>query len=186
MARKKRKTSFEALLLLLLTAILITLIALLLNQIGYLTELKLPDLPILEHLGISVDKADDQQPSAYTEGEVKVCFIDVGQGDSTLIVAPEATVLIDGGTPANGSVVYSLLKEQGIKRLDYVINTHPHSDHVGGLAQVVKSLGKGNVKQVLITEYPDELEPNIQSWPDFLKRAELCGAQISAVQLDEV
>jgi len=186
MARKKRKKSFEAILIFLLTAILLTLIALLLHQMGYLTELKLPNLPFLEDLGISIDKGGADKPTAYTEGQVKICYIDVGQGDSTLIIAPQATVLIDGGTPANGSTVYNLLKEQGIEHLDYVINTHPHSDHIGGLAQVVKNLGKGRVEQVLITQYPPELEPDIQSWPDFLQQAKSCGAEIAAAELDAV
>lgn len=118
------------------------------------------------------------------EGELTVCFIDVGQGDSILIAAPEATVLIDGGTPANGTTVYSFLQEQGIDRLDYVINTHPDSDHVGGLAQVVKKLGSGKVGQLLITAYPEELEPNNQSWPQLLAQAEEAGAQIVTAEAD--
>ncbi|MBP0963270.1 MAG: MBL fold metallo-hydrolase [Oscillospiraceae bacterium] len=189
MARKSRKKPFEAIIILLLTTILLALvimIALMLHQMGYLEKLKLPDLPFLEELGIHLPVSDKNDPVPYTEGQVKVCFIDVEQGDSTLIIAPEATVLIDGGTPAHGSTVYSLLKEQGIGHLDYIINTHPHSDHVGGLVQVVKKLGSGGVEKVLITAYPDHLEPDIQSWPDLLQNAKTVGAEIETAQPDTV
>ena len=185
MANKKRNRPYETVIILLLTTILLALvimIALMLHQMGYLGNLKLPKLPFLEEWGISLPTSDKTDPVPYTEGQVKVCFIDVEQGDSTLIVAPEATVLIDGGTPGQADTIYSLLKEQGIGHLDYVINTHPHSDHVGGLAQVVKNLGKGGVEKVLITDYPDHLEPNIQSWPDFLYNAKAVGAEIETAQ----
>ncbi len=186
MARKKRKKSFEAILIFLLTAILLTLVALLAHQMGYLKEIRLPDLPFLEWKDSSpeADREQEKEQPANADGEVKVCFIDVGQGDSTLIIAPKATVLIDGGTPANGSAIYNLLREQGVKKLDYIINTHPHSDHVGGLAQVVKKLGSGSVDRVLVTSYPEELEPDIQSWPQFLQQATEKGADIEKAQLD--
>lgn len=183
MARKKRKKPFEVIIVLLLTAILLTLvimITLMLHQLGFLQNLKLPDLPFFEQLGISTGT----EPTTYTQGQVKVCFIDVEQGDSTLIVAPEATVLIDGGTPPQANTIYSLLKEQKTSHLDYIINTHPHSDHVGGLAQLVKKLGKGGVEKVLITSYPEQLEPNIQSWPDFLQNAKAVGAEIAQAEPD--
>ena len=137
MANKKRNRPYETVIILLLTTILLALvimIALMLHQMGYLGNLKLPKLPFLEEWGISLPTSDKTDPVPYTEGQVKVCFIDVEQGDSTLIVAPEATVLIDGGTPGQADTIYSLLKEQGIGHLDYVINTHPHADHVGGHA----------------------------------------------------
>ena len=190
MAKRKRKKSFEGLVVFLLFCILLTLLflsALVAHQMGYLQELNLPDLPFFKQPESSAsseelpaDAPDESLP------QVKVCYIDVEQGDSTLIVAPEATVLIDGGTPAQGSTIYDLLKEENIDRLDYIINTHPHSDHVGGLARVVRSLGSGNVGKVLITEYPPELEPDIQSWPQFLETAEIMGADIEPVDAGTV
>jgi len=189
MAKRKRKKSFEGLVVLLLFCILLTLLflsALVAHQMGYLQELDLPDLPFLKQPESSA--AGELPADAPNESlpQVKVCCIDVEQGDSTLIVAPEATVLIDGGTPAQGSAIYDLLKEEKIDRLDYIINTHPHSDHVGGLARVVRSLGSGNVGKVLVTAYPPELEPDIQSWPQFLETAEIMGAEIETAQPDTV
>lgn len=81
---------------------------------------------------------------AYTylmpTGDVVVHFIDVGQGDATLIVAPGGAVLIDGGDNHMGSRVVDYLLSQNIRHLDYVIATHPHADHIGGLIDVINHL----------------------------------------------
>lgn len=69
---------------------------------------------------------------------VKVHFIDVGQGDSILIQSGDASMLIDAGTNESGTVVTDYLKSQGITRLDWVIGTHPHEDHIGGLDNVIR------------------------------------------------
>jgi competence protein ComEC len=64
-----------------------------------------------------------------------VRFLDVGQGDSTLIQAPDGTaVLFDGGPPEAG--VTRLLRKAGVTRLALVVATHPSRDHHGGLAAV--------------------------------------------------
>ncbi|MTI94587.1 MAG: MBL fold metallo-hydrolase [Firmicutes bacterium] len=73
-------------------------------------------------------------------GELSVHFIDVGQGDAILIKAPEANVLIDGGTRGAGADVVNYLRRQGVSRLDIVIGTHPHEDHIGGLLTVFDEL----------------------------------------------
>jgi competence protein ComEC len=65
-------------------------------------------------------------------------FINVGQGDATLIQTPDGkTMLIDGGESDTGIV--SQLQGLGIQRIDLMIATHPHSDHIGGLVQVLQS-----------------------------------------------
>lgn len=66
-------------------------------------------------------------------GEFKVYFIDVGQADAALIVCDGKTMLIDGGNSADSNLMYSFLQRKGITKLDYVIATHAHEDHVGGL-----------------------------------------------------
>ena len=72
-------------------------------------------------------------------GSLQVHFIDVGQGDSTLIIGPDGkVVLIDGGEAGSGALAY--LEDKGIKRVDLMIATHPHADHIGGLVDVLQSL----------------------------------------------
>lgn len=74
------------------------------------------------------------------DGELKVHYISVGQADSILIDLPNNEVmLIDGGTYGKGETVVEYLKQQGVTKIDYLVNTHPHGDHVGGLIHVVES-----------------------------------------------
>lgn len=78
--------------------------------------------------------------SASTK-QLEVHFIDVGQGDATLVKAPSGkTMLIDGGPISSGKDVVAYLKGKGIKSLDYVVATHPDADHIGGLINVLKSI----------------------------------------------
>ena len=72
--------------------------------------------------------------------ELKVHFLDVGQGDSTLIQTPDGiNVLVDGGQKGSGAKVVAFLKAKGVKKLDYVVATHPDADHIGGLIAVLNA-----------------------------------------------
>ncbi len=80
-----------------------------------------------------------------SEDGLLVHFIDVGQGDSILIQQDGHAMLVDAGENDQGETVVSYLKEQGITQLDYVIGTHPHSDHIGGLDDVIQAFETGRV-----------------------------------------
>ena len=82
---------------------------------------------------------------APAEGELAVHFIDVGQGDAILIQAPGKSVLIDGGPRDAASDLTGYLRRGGITRLDLVISTHPHEDHIGGLPAVLEAFSVGEV-----------------------------------------
>ncbi|MHB1325028.1 MAG: DNA internalization-related competence protein ComEC/Rec2 [Thermoleophilia bacterium] len=100
-------------------------------------------------------------PTVYT-----VSFLDVGQGDATLIQVPGgATVLIDGGP---GSGVVDRLKESGVNRLDAVVLTHPHADHLGGLDAVLNTFP---VTAVYDSGFPS----SSPLYRDFLKLVEAKG-----------
>lgn len=76
-----------------------------------------------------------------TKEEMRLHFIDVGQGDSILIEAPNGkTMLIDGGTKGAGKKVVDYLTTQQISKLHYVVATHPDADHIGGLISVLQSI----------------------------------------------
>ena len=83
---------------------------------------------------------------ATVSGPLKVHFIDVGQGDSILIQTPDGkTVLIDGGPKSSGSSLVSYLKKQGITKINVMVATHPHEDHIGGLIDVINNFTVDNI-----------------------------------------
>ena len=103
-----------------------------------------------------------QDPDA---GKLRVTAIDVGQGDSTLIQTPGGrTILIDGGgtsdeTDADASdvgvkIVVPFLSYLGLNRLDVLVLTHPHGDHVGGLAAVLRAQEIGTILDGTTLPYP--------------------------------
>lgn len=79
------------------------------------------------------------------EGDVTVHFIDVGQGDCELIKTKSKAILIDSGEKEYYSDVIDYIKSQNIERLDYVIVTHPHSDHAGGMSFILDEFEVGTV-----------------------------------------
>lgn len=82
----------------------------------------------------------------FSGDKLLIDFIDVGQGDSTLVMFPNQEIaLIDAGTRAGRMEVVKHLQELNIKRIDYLIGTHPHEDHIGGLPEVIRSFKIGKV-----------------------------------------
>ena len=69
----------------------------------------------------------------FLHGDIVVHFIDVGQADAILVESDGENMLVDGGNGADSSLIYAYLKRHGIERIKYLVNSHPHEDHVGGL-----------------------------------------------------
>ncbi|MEM2964344.1 MAG: ComEC/Rec2 family competence protein [Candidatus Bathyarchaeia archaeon] len=83
---------------------------------------------------------------SFPSTSLRVYFLDVGQGDSTLIMFPSgASMLIDGGERAEGAKVADFLSSMGLTSLDVVVATHPHADHIGGLVTVLELFKVGLV-----------------------------------------
>lgn len=77
--------------------------------------------------------------------KLKVHYIDVGQSDCVLISQKNKNMLVDAGDVGDGDTIVEYLKSQGIKKLDYVIATHPHADHIGGMEDVVDHFPIGKI-----------------------------------------
>ena len=73
-----------------------------------------------------------------------VHYIDVGQADSILLQVNNKNLLIDAGNYEDGAKVATYLKKHGVKKLDYIIATHPHEDHIGGMSLIIKKFDVGN------------------------------------------
>ncbi len=89
-----------------------------------------------------------EEPRQITvpDGDMAVHFLDVGQGDCSLIVLPNGrTVLIDASTKDEGENILEYLSYQKITHLDYFILTHPHADHIGGAKDIVDNISIGKI-----------------------------------------
>jgi competence protein ComEC len=101
----------------------------------------------------STPSSTNEQPAPATgqtkglqaaSGNLTVHFLDVGQGDSILLEHNDDTMLIDSGEIGKGNTVAADIKEEGITSLDYVVATHPHSDHIGGMSVILNDFSIGH------------------------------------------
>ena len=78
--------------------------------------------------------------------DLKVHFLDVGQGDSIFIELPtNETILIDASIKDASNKIINYLREENVSKIDYVFATHPHSDHIGGMSAVIKTFDIGQI-----------------------------------------
>ena len=93
-----------------------------------------------------VENDDEASISTFSSGSLRVNYIDVGQGDSIFIQLPNnETMLIDAGEAYKSDNVINYLNNLGITKIDYVIGTHPHTDHIGGLEEVINTFDIGSI-----------------------------------------
>lgn len=78
-------------------------------------------------------------------GTLKISYIDVGQADSILIQNGSSSMLIDAGNNGDADTVVGYIKQQGISKLDYIVGTHPHEDHIGGMDAVINTFDIGKI-----------------------------------------
>lgn len=88
--------------------------------------------------------------SGDSSSGMEVHFIDVGQGDATLILAGGHAMLIDAGDNSKGTAVQLYLQKRGVERLDYLVLTHTDSDHIGG-ADVI--ISKFDIGQIFLSDF---------------------------------
>lgn len=98
----------------------------------------------------------------YDPSNLRVHFIDVGQADCSLIQLPGGkSMLIDAGNNDDGADVVHYIMSQGIRKIDIVVGTHPHEDHIGGLDDVIKAFDIGEI-------YMPKVSHNTKTFRDVL------------------
>lgn len=103
-----------------------------------------------------------EQPKSDSLAPMEVHFIDVGQGDATLIKCGDSAMLIDAGENDKGTLVQNYLRKQGVKSLDYLIITHPDSDHSGGADVIIT---KYDIDTIIYPNYTKDTA----TWRDVVK-----------------
>lgn len=97
---------------------------------------------------------DFTQSDSFTESinDFSVHFIDVGQGDCTLVLSGDMALLIDAGENGHETQVLNYLRSMKIDKLDYIIATHQHSDHIGGIPEVLEEFEADNIIMPRLTK----------------------------------
>ncbi len=104
-----------------------------------------------------------------------VHFIDVGQGDCTLVLCGDEALLIDAGENGHETEVLNYLRSMKIDKLDYIIATHQHSDHIGGIPEVLEEYEADNIIMPRLTKAQT---PTNSTYTAFLKALQNTDAKI--------
>ena len=134
-------------------------------------------------LAVRDDKAHKEYQQVFSQAQEHFAtyFIDVGQGDATLLVAPDgSSMLIDCGPTSGAEYLVKYMNDVGVEKLDYLILTHPHEDHYGGASAVIENFPVENfVVHADFTEtYPYDRLIYMVSHNRFDEQTEIVGTRI--------
>jgi len=101
--------------------------------------------PIGDFFSSLFEESDGAPAIVAVDGEMVIHFIDVGQADATFIITDAGSMLIDAGSRRSGPRVVEYLQSLGITEITYVVATHPHEDHIGGMDLVLNGFSIGQV-----------------------------------------
>ncbi|GAA0123025.1 MULTISPECIES: ComEC/Rec2 family competence protein [Clostridium] len=96
-------------------------------------------------IGCSEIFLEDDNKNVNSMEKLMVHFIDVGQADSILIEQGNSTMLIDAGNNDDGKIIKDYLKKRNITKIDYLVGTHPHEDHIGAMDDIIYEFEIGKI-----------------------------------------
>ncbi len=123
------------------------------NHIDYVDIIKKVSAAFSGNENSSLDNKKTPEINASADSSMYVHFIDVGQGDATLIICDHEAMLIDCGDNSKGTLLQNYLKKQGVEKLKFVIGTHPDADHIGGMDVI---LTKFDCERILMPDITKE------------------------------
>ena len=126
----------------------------------------------------SVSNINNSNENNNVDGSLSVYFIDVGQGDCIYINQGEYNMLIDAGNNEDGEKLVSYLKSLNVNGFDYVIGTHPHEDHIGGMDDIINNFEIDNYYM------PDKLSTT-KTFEDVLDALDAKGLSYNVPKIDD-
>ena len=157
MARKRRNTKIQR--------AIATVIALIIVGIAGILGTNEDFVNTVSDMGEQTNSQNEQQIEFVAQEDLLIDFIDVGQADSILVRNQDKVMLIDAGTNEAGETVVNYLENLGITKIDYLIGTHPHEDHIGGLDDVINNFDIGQI-------YMPKIETTTKTFEDVLEAIE--------------
>lgn len=122
---------------------------------------------------------NDEYSNEFDGKSLVVKYLDVGQTDSVLVQLPNGeNMLIDAGNTKTTSYLESL----AVNTIDYMVMTHPHADHIGGMADVIENF---TVKKIYMPEIDSDDQPTTKVYTNFLKTAKSHNIDITECKSDE-
>lgn len=115
----------------------------------------------LQNITIKTSETINKEFISEEKKNLKVYFFDVGQADSILVMNENQTMLIDAGNNEDGSLLVKNLKTLGIKKVDFLIGTHAHEDHIGGMDDIINNFEIGTI-------YMPKIQTNTKTFEDVL------------------